>query len=71
MTRPTLDNGHLQGPVTLTPVASGAVTTGFNNLGLSRPGIEPQSPAFEANALTLRHRLLIRCLKRCWGGFCP
>ena len=34
---------------------SGAVTTSFNNLGLSRPGIEPRSPACEANALSLRH----------------
>ena len=28
----------------------------FNDLGLSRPGIEPRSPACEANDLPLRHR---------------
>ena len=33
---------------------SGAVTTCFQDLGLS--GIEPRSPACEANALPLRHR---------------
>ena len=33
-----------------------AVTTCFNDLGLSRPEIEPWSPACEADALPLRHR---------------
>ena len=33
---PTLYNGHLRGPVTLTPFGSGAVTTCFYDLGLSR-----------------------------------
>ena len=45
--------------MTLTHVAerrSGAVTTCFYELGLSRLGIEPRSPACEANALPLRHR---------------
>ena len=36
--------------------ASGAVTSCFYDLGLSRPGIESGSPACEANALPLRHR---------------
>ena len=36
--------------------SSGAVTTCFYDLGLSRPGIEPRSPTCEANALPLRHR---------------
>ena len=42
----TVYNGHLRGPVTLTLVAfgSGAVTTCFYDLGLSRPGIKPRSP---------------------------
>ena len=35
---------------------SGVVTTCFYDLGLSRPGIEPWSPAHEVNALPLRHR---------------
>ena len=30
---------------------SGAVTTCFNDLGLSRLGIEPRSPAIKANVL--------------------
>ena len=37
---------------------SGAVTTCFNDLGLSRLGIEPQYPACEVNAETLRHLFL-------------
>ena len=43
---PTVYNGHLRGPVTLTPCwafSGGAVTTWFYDLGLSRPGIEPIS----------------------------
>ena len=52
---PTIYNGHLQEPATLTPVGSGAVTPWFNDLGLSRPGIEPRSPACEANVLPLSH----------------
>ena len=54
---PILYNGHLQWSVTLTPCrtfGSGALTTCFNNLGLSRPGIELRFPACEANALPLR-----------------
>ena len=55
---PTVYNVHLRGPVTLTPYPerltdSGAVTTCFYDLGLSRPRIEPRSPACEANALPL------------------
>ena len=42
---------------------SGAVTTFFNDLGLSRPGIEPRSPACDANALQLRHRGVCKILK--------
>ena len=55
---PFLYKGHLRGPLALTPVAfgRGAVTTCFNDLGLSRPDIEPWSPAHEANALPLSHR---------------
>ena len=45
---PTLYNGHLQGPGTLAPVGSGADTTSFYDLGLSRPGIGLRSPACEA-----------------------
>ena len=44
---PIVYNGHLRGPVTLTPVAelgNGAVTTCFYDLGLWRPGIEPDLP---------------------------
>ena len=47
--------------MTLTPNAvrlavSGAVTTCFYDLGLSRPGIEPRSTAWEVNAPPLRQR---------------
>ena len=35
---------------------SWAVTICFYDLGLSRPGIKPRSPACEASALPLRHR---------------
>ena len=52
---PTLYKGHLRGPVTLTPVAK-PVTTCAKELGLSRPGIQPQLPGCEVNALPLRHR---------------
>ena len=41
-------NGHIRGLVTLTPVSelsSGAVTICFNDLCLSRPGIEPWFPS--------------------------
>ena len=48
----TLYNGHLRGPVMLSP----AVTTCFYDLGLSRPGIESRSSACKAYALPLRHR---------------
>ena len=56
---PTVNNGHLKGPVTLTPVAERVaveLSLPIYDLGLSWPGIEPQSPACEANALPLRHR---------------
>ena len=57
---PTAYYGHLQGPVTHTPVAerfgSGPVPTCFYDLSLSRPEIEPRYPACEANAPPLRHR---------------
>ena len=56
---PTLYNGHLRGPVTLTPVAGvwqWSCHTCFYDSGVSWPGIEPRSPACEANALPLRHR---------------
>ena len=36
-----------------------AVPTCFYDLGLSRPGIEPRSPAYEASGLSLRHRGVI------------
>ena len=36
-------------------VGSGAVTTRFNGLGLSRPGIAHRSPACEANTLPQSH----------------
>ena len=39
-------------------LGSGAVTTFFNDLGLSQPGIEPQCPACEPNARPLSHLLL-------------
>ena len=45
--RQTLYNGHLLGPVTYTccwAFGSGAVTTSFNDLSLSRPGIESRFP---------------------------
>ena len=35
---------------------SGAITTCFNDLGLSRPRIEPRSAACDADALPLRPR---------------
>ena len=35
---------------------NGAVPTCFNDLGLSRPGIEPRSTAWEVNAPPLRQR---------------
>ena len=35
---------------------SGAVTTCFNDLSLSRPGIEPRFPAYEVIALPPRRR---------------
>ena len=50
-------NGHLQWPVTLTPnaerwIGSGAVTTCFNDLGLSRLGFE--HPTFRLRGELLR-----------------
>ena len=49
---------HLQGYSHLLP-SVGAVTTCFNDLGLSRPGIEPRSPACKANALPLYRSFLV------------
>ena len=54
-------NGHLQGPVTLTPVAELLAvqlhgTTSFYDSGLSRPGIEQRSPACKVHALPVSHR---------------
>ena len=46
MAVPNLYNGHL-----CRVFGSGAVNTCFKGLGLSRPGIEPQSQACKANAL--------------------
>ena len=56
--------------MTLSPIAERfavelslpAVTTCFYDLGLSRPVIEPRSPAHEAYALLLRNR---GCIERC------
>ena len=48
----THHNGHLRGPMTIKPVAEC-----FYDLGFSRPGIEPRSPACEANVLPLPHRV--------------
>ena len=47
--------GHLQGPVTLSPVTSGAVIICFSVFGtcIYRSGIESQFPTCEANALQL------------------
>ena len=50
-------------------IGSGAVTTCFYDLGLSRPGIEPRSPACEANALPLRPRGCAQFLTNCWKLF--
>ena len=47
---PIVYNGHLRGPMTLTPVAERLAVE------LSRQGIEYRSPACEANVLPLRHR---------------
>ena len=56
---PALYNGHLRGPVTLTPVAERfavELSLPVFTTCLSRQGIETRSPACEANALPLRHR---------------
>ena len=45
--------GHLQGPVTLSPVTSGAVIICFSVFRIYRSGIESQSPTCEANTLQL------------------
>ena len=45
---------------------SGAVITCFNDLGLSRPGIEPRSSACKANALPIRHRRRTSLCIMCW-----
>ena len=52
MTRGIGYNGHLRGPVTLTPVANRlAMELLLNDLGLSRTGIEPRFHACETNAV--------------------
>ena len=40
----------------------------FNDLGPSRPGIEPRSPVCEANVLPLRHRWVVLELWKKQGG---
>ena len=35
---------------------SGVVLSCINDLGMTRPGIEPRSPSCEVNHLSLRHR---------------
>ena len=47
--KPTLYNCHLRGPVVERLAVELYVP--FFDLGLSRPGIEPRTPAHEANAL--------------------
>ena len=48
---------HLRGPPTCCRAFdSGAITTCFNDLGLSRPRTEPWSSACEVRALPLSHR---------------
>ena len=58
---PTLYNGHLQAPVTLTPwsrvFGSGALSTCLNDLGLSWPGIELRFPVCAANTTKLFYRV--------------
>ena len=68
--RPTVYNGHLRGPVTLTPVAERlAVELALPvfDLGLSRPRIKPRSPACEANAPPLRSVICMQ-LRFCVHG---
>ena len=48
---------------------SGAVTTCFSDLGLSRPGIELWCPTYKANALPLRHRGGRRVRKTTYKNF--
>ena len=76
---PTVYNGHLRGSVTLTSNAERLVVE-LSLPGLSRSGIEPRSPACEANTLPLRHRcgLLIKQYHRaepfsliCWSESLP
>ena len=57
---PILFNSHVRGPVTRIPVTKRlavelSLPSYFNDLGLFRPGIEPRSPACEANAPPLSH----------------
>ena len=51
---PILYNGHLRGTVTLTPVAKRLAVEPslylFDDLELSRPGIEPRSPALRGES---------------------
>ena len=55
-------NGHLRGPVTLTPIAFGSdVTTFFYDLGLLRLGFEHPISAYEANALITAPPPRVRC----------
>ena len=43
-------NGHLRGPVPLTPVAE-RLAVELSLPGLSRPGLEPRSPAHGENGI--------------------
>lgn len=64
---PTIYNGHLRRP--LSPVGSGAVTTYFNDLGMSSPGIEPRSPALRRTRSTLMQLWrYIRCIRYIKGN---
>ena len=71
-------NGHLRGPMTLSPLTERlAVELSLpilnNDIGLSRPGIEPRFPACKANALPLSHcggyTLEDECKFECYQGW--
>ena len=57
----THQHGHLRAPMTLTPVAE-RLALELSLPVLSRLGIEPRTPALEANALPLRHRGCTKCM---------
>ena len=58
---PAHQHSHLRGPLTLTPVAERLELELLLPV-LSRLGIEPRTPALEANALPLRHRGCSKCM---------